>query len=120
MAEIETDAWDHPAASEFTQHVMDELITKMERSALAVTIWSGSESDVKLAVETGVAVLMDKPMIVVVAPGVEVPAKLRLIADEIVEFDPDHPERLQQALSRVLGRIDAQAHLKRVREGRDG
>jgi hypothetical protein len=60
---------------------------------------------VKFAVELGFSIMLDKPIIAVVAPGTQVPGKLVAVADEIVEGVPGQPgfeERFHAALARVL------------------
>ena len=63
-----------------------------------------SVPDVKLAVELGFALLLDKPLMLVVPPGREVPARLAAVADELIEWSDDPGvmgERVRAALERV-------------------
>ena len=39
---------------------------------------------------------MGKPIVISVPFGVDVPAKLQLVADRIVRYDPTRPETLEQ------------------------
>jgi hypothetical protein len=71
-------------------------------SAVSLTIYSGGV-DGKLALELGASVLLDKPIIVMVAPGAKVPKKVVRVADKIIEADLDDPakatEKIRDALS---------------------
>ncbi|MCC7423798.1 MAG: hypothetical protein IT428_26330 [Planctomycetaceae bacterium] len=64
--------------------------------------------DAKIAVELGAAILLDKPIIVAVVRGTEVPEKLRRLADSIVEVDPDNPAdcvELHRAVVELVDRL---------------
>lgn len=98
---------DDPEASAWAKHVLDEVVPKIADSAAFVSLVPKGEADIKFAVETGLALMLDKPMILAVSPGVQVPAKLLAIADAVVEFDPSTPDdtqaRLHAALDDVMG-----------------
>lgn len=100
----EEDIWNHPDTVEWMEHVKETMVPKMDQSAASVTLWNGGV-DVKIAVETGFGILMDKPIIVAVMPGVKVPNKLVKVADGIVEFDPENPGKLIEAINGVLERL---------------
>jgi len=71
------------------------------------------QTDVKFAVELGLSIMMNKPIIAIVMPGREIPEKLRLVADFVLEADIDTAAG-QAALQGVMG----EAWLK-LREERD-
>lgn len=83
-----------------------EMFPKMADSACSLTIYSGAW-DAKLAVELGAALLLDKPIILLAVKGVAIPARLRRIADQVVEVgdvnEPGAKEKVQAALRAVLG-----------------
>lgn len=95
-----------PEFREFSDHVRDELVPRLRGSAMTVSLYTiGARTDVKFAVELGLSIMLDKPIIVVVAPGVVVPEKMIKIADEIVEAtvgDENFTPRLNAAIERVL------------------
>lgn len=75
---------------DFLRRAQEEMIPKMRESAFVVSIISGAV-DAKIAVEIGAAVLLNKPIIVAVVPGAQVPEKLVRVADHIVEANPRSP-----------------------------
>jgi hypothetical protein len=104
MSGAEVDPFESPEFREWAAEVEAELVPKMAGSAAAITLWTGGV-DVKLAVETGLAVLMGKPIIVAVIPGATVPDKLLQLADAVIELDPANPERFADRLHEALGRL---------------
>src|SRR6201991_3459756 len=86
------DDW-HPGEA-FVDAVLAELVPKVEASThyVALSPKEGSDGDVKFWVELGLAVMLDKPIIVVVWVSEDekyrLPRKLRIVANEIV-FAPD-------------------------------
>ncbi|MBO0743602.1 MAG: hypothetical protein J2P43_01190 [Candidatus Dormibacteraeota bacterium] len=97
-----------PDARSWGRSVLDELLPTLRDSACTVSIVPDSAGlgDVKFAVELGLSIMLDKPIILAVVPGRELPDRLVRVADEIVEFDGDDPEtmrRLHDAIGRVIG-----------------
>lgn len=78
---------DSPWWRSFRDDVRRNLIPKLEDSGAVVSLVPDGESDVKFAVELGLSIMMDKPIIAVVRPGTKLPNKLVLVADHIVEAD---------------------------------
>lgn len=83
------------------------LVPAMRSSSAVVNVVpeDPGADDIQFALEIGLAVLMDKPIIAVVLPGRRVPSKLLAITDQLVEGDiasPDFQERLQTAI-RAIG-----------------
>ncbi len=97
-----------PEARAWAQRVVDELVPKLTDSALSLSILpeEAGLDDVKFAVELGLSIMLDKPIIIAVVPGRRVPAKLARVADEIVEYDDTDTagtaQRLGAAIARVL------------------
>lgn len=73
---------------EFIQQVRDDVVPKMLGSRYVVNIMPNKdEIDIKAAVEIGLAVLLDKPLIVLAPDGrVRCPKLLRL-ADHVITGD---------------------------------
>lgn len=67
-----------------------------------VTDWS---ADVLPVLHIGVAVMLDKPLVVLVAPGETLPEKLRRVADHVITFDPDDPESAMPEITRALSSV---------------
>lgn len=100
-------SWDQePEWQEFVRHFREDAVSKMTESAFVMHLVPDAEKfDVKFAVELGASIMLDKPMMAVVMPGTEVPPKLRLVCDHIVELDVDTEEgrqKLQEAITKML------------------
>lgn len=100
------DPFDDPAWLEYAQHARDNLEPMIKDSAVTMSFFDG-KIEPRMALELGYMVLLDKPIIAVVTPGAEVPNRLAIVADEIVELaleDPSFPQRLQDAMTRVMAK----------------
>jgi|SRR5580698_6346859 hypothetical protein len=98
------DIYDDPELQAYLRHAETEMIPKMKESAFAITIGSDTP-DIKLCLEIGAAVLLDKPLIVVMPKGKRVPVNLRRVASAIIEGDPGEPdiqEKLQKAMTAII------------------
>lgn len=91
---------DDPQVRAWLRRARRELVPKMEESAVIMTLYSGT-LDPKLAIETGYAVLLDKPMIGAVTAGAKAPSKLVLICDELVEVDMETEAGRQSSARRI-------------------
>lgn len=73
---------------QFQKVVTEGLVPKVEGSAMFVSICPGTDRiDAKFCVELGVAIMLDKPILAIVAPDQEVPYKLREVAEMVVVAD---------------------------------
>lgn len=84
------DDWtDDPGFREFAEHVLKETLPNMKESAMFMTIAPLKEemADVRQAVEIGMAIMLDKPLIVIVPPGRHIAQKLVRIADHVITAD---------------------------------
>jgi hypothetical protein len=93
--------FEDPEWEEFVTAVRTELVQKIVGSHVMVSIVPQGEVDVKFAVELGLGILLDKPIIVLAMPGVEVSEKLRLVADEVVEADIDLAEGRKELMDAI-------------------
>lgn len=81
-----------------------EVLPDIKRSAISIAIASNTP-DAKQCLEIGAAVLLDKPIIMLVPPGRRVSANLKRCATAIIEGHHDDPEtkrRLANAISLVM------------------
>lgn len=102
-------SWNDPIWRQWTERVLEEMLPKLSQSAINVSIAPGDEGDVKFWVELGASIMLDKPIIVVVEPGREVPGKLRQVADRIVAIDlstEDGQKQLTEAIVLTLAEIE--------------
>lgn len=77
---------------EFVKHVREDAMQKIMESAVVMSIVPKGEPDIKYAVELGLGIMLDKPLVLVVMPGTEIPERLRRVADKIVYADVDTEE----------------------------
>jgi|SRR6516164_2892780 len=102
------DAWQDSSAKTWVHHVLDEMVPKLSRSALVISLVPESrEGDVKFWVELGASIMLDKPIIAVVMGDAPLPWKLVQVADEIVRcpkgIDPSSSDELAAAIKKVMG-----------------
>lgn len=98
------------------EHFRRDALEKMDESAFVASLVPKSDKfDVKFAMETGAAILLGKPILAIVMPGAELPGKLALVADEVVEADMDTEEGrnlVHQAISRMTARLEWESKLE--------
>lgn len=104
--EIESD----PEYQEWKKEVEENLVPRMQQSAVCVSLAPRGETDAKFAIELGMMIMMDKPIILVKEPGQVVPAKLLAVADEVVEVDwsdkaqtATAQQKMAEAMDRMTG-----------------
>jgi hypothetical protein len=98
------DPWEDPRAQEWRERANRELLPKIKGSAFVVSVNPGEDPDAKIAVETGMAILLDKPIILFSPPGRYIPQKLRQVADAIITGDPSSPET-QRKFTEAIERL---------------
>jgi nucleoside 2-deoxyribosyltransferase len=99
------DIWtDDPKVQAWARRVLKDLVPMISDSDCTISLVPHGESDVKFAVELGFSIMLDKPIIAVVDPGQQVPARMLRVVEEVVEGPvdaPDFHERLQAAIARL-------------------
>lgn len=106
------DAFNHPAVEEYFEHVRRELVPMLNKSTVTMTLVPPEGShDLKYAVELGLMIMMDKPIIVLAVEGRPIPPKLRAVADEVVEVsslnDVETSMKISQAMARIADALPA-------------
>jgi len=104
--EIERDWEISPEWRAYVTHVRTTLVPMIEDSAMSISIVpKDPESvDVKFAVELGLCIMLDKPIILAVREGTVLSEHLRRVADEIVVGNPDDPG-VQAAFMEAINRV---------------
>ena len=74
---------------------IEELRQKISQSTVFACI-TPKEPDAQQAAQIGLAILMDKPIVLINFDGRTVPEKLRLVADKIFEADSSDPDSLKE------------------------
>lgn len=101
---------DDPGYQAFERSVLTDLVPKLRGSVIGMALTPRGEPDVKFAVELGMMIMLDKPILLVVQPGQDVPRKLLAVADEVVEMDWAAPRddarlHLQDAITAMTVRF---------------
>lgn len=92
---------------QYARHFIKDVLPKVRDSSYFIAIGTpvGEMSDVKMATEIGMCILLDKPLIVLAPEGRHVAEKLLRIADHVITGDMDSPvgmAEMQAKLQRVL------------------
>lgn len=100
-----------PDFDKFAERVRKELVPKIEGSNIFVSITPSSPDkvDVKFALELGLAIMFDKPIIACVQPGAKIPEKLSRVVEKFVELDlndPTQQKRLTEAINEMMEEQD--------------
>jgi hypothetical protein len=99
------DIRDDPDFQAWEAHVRTNVVPKIDGSALTVSLVPNGESDIKFAVELGLSIMLDKPIVLVCEPGQVLPAKLRKLADDVVEVNwQGDPAATQAAIADAISR----------------
>lgn len=61
--------------------------------------------DPKCALELGLALLMDKPIALIVIKGTKIPENLKKVAKAIEVFDPDDDQGMQRAAKALMDKL---------------
>lgn len=95
---------DDPDFDAWEADVRTNLVPKLRDSACTVSLVSTSEPDAKIAVELGLSLLLDKPIIFVVLDGAQPNENMRRVARKIIETDDitSASEQIHAALVDVL------------------
>lgn len=88
--------WDTEEFKAYATHVRTTLVPMIEGGAIGASIVpvNPEDVDVKFAVELGLMIMMDKPIILIVQPGTKLSGHLVRAADEIVELGPNMGEAI--------------------------
>jgi hypothetical protein len=105
-----TEGWDYES---WAEHIRSELIPMIGDSTFTMSLVpsGGGYGDIKFAVELGVSIMLDKPIIALVMPGVKVPDHLVRVADRIVEIDFNEPDKTAKAVGAVLKELSEELGL---------
>lgn len=103
MTPEDREVWD-----QFVERFRREALEQITDSAACISLVPEDGFDVKFATELGAMIMLDKPIIAVAMGGRQVPPKLRLVADAVVEGDIDTEEgraKLASVISRVMKEV---------------
>lgn len=86
-----------------------DIIPKMRGSAFCVTVVTPHGIDPYLCLQLGACLLLEKPLLILALGGVWIPARVRALADAIVEGDSmknlEVQERIQRAMRAMAEKV---------------
>lgn len=92
-----------PDFVEWAERTRAHLVPLVADADATVSLVPQGPADIKFAVELGLSIMLNKPIIAVVRPGQEVPPRLRLVCDAVVMWEVGmSPDALREALDRAL------------------
>ena len=98
------DEFDKGVAELQTLAKKGQLFQKIGDSAFMVGLLDG-EIDIKMVIEMGAALLLNKPLVIIAKPGCWIPEKVRLVADTIIITDDiTHDKAASDQFQAVLER----------------
>ena len=98
--------WEDPGYREWEQQIKERMIPMLKGSAATISLIPRGELDVKFAVELGLAIMLDTPIIALVQPGMSIPNGLAAVAAEIVEVDISRdPDAAQRSIAEAFARV---------------
>jgi hypothetical protein len=103
-SEPDDQGWDFSHDPEFKAYVArarSELVPMIEQSSVGISLVTKSEVDIKFAIELGLMIMLDKPIIAVVLEGAAVPPKLAKVVDAILYDGPDLQRQMAETVQRL-------------------
>lgn len=96
--------FDNPDVKKYLDHAQTEMLPMMEQSAICLSI-NSTKPDAKQCLEIGAAILLDKPIILLVPDDTTISANLKRCASTIIHGSPTDPKvqkEIQAAIKAVL------------------
>jgi hypothetical protein len=97
-----------PDWEDWSRRVRRELIPRLQNTRVMLNMVpeNSLDADVKYAVELGLAIMLNKPIILLVQPGTRVPERLVRVADRIIEADMHDPIVRVQVADRIKAALE--------------
>lgn len=73
----------------WVRHVREDTVKKMADSAFVMSLVPDGEPDIKFAVELGLSIMLDKPIVAIALQGRGVPDGLRRVAHAVIDLNGD-------------------------------
>lgn len=88
---VKGDVYEREEFKRWANDMRRRLIPKMEgsNSVLMLAPDLSADFDISFALQIGATIMLEKPLILVIHPGRNIPSKLRAIADKIIEVNLD-------------------------------
>lgn len=101
MKPRKNDPFDHPDWKRYARRFREKVLPDIA-SSVHVMVLSPEEPDVKVMLEIGAAILLDKPLILLVPPGRTVLPRLQRVADKVIKIDISTEEGQAATKQRLL------------------
>lgn len=92
------------------EHARKKLVPAAKASQVMALIVPDGEPDLKVALEVGLMVLLDKPFLLLVFEDRPVPGNLARLARATVQADVNDSEGTQARLREAVKKLDAELH----------
>jgi hypothetical protein len=95
-----------PEFKAWAAHVHAHVMPLIRDAETTIQLVPKGETDIKFAVELGLSIMLDKPIITIIAPGMEISDHLRRVSDQVVELDleaDDARQKVKDAVESVMG-----------------
>jgi len=80
--------WDEEAFTQWLSNARSDLVPKLTASAFVLMPLVASDlTDVQFALQLGMAIMLDKPILVLRVAGIPMPPKLEHVVDRVVDID---------------------------------
>jgi len=96
---------DNEKYKEWMHRVIKDSGSKIADSKVYLSLFSeGSDRDPQCLLELGIAMMLDKPIVVVATEGVKIPENLRKVAVIVENVDSSIPSDMKRAM-RSVGKV---------------
>lgn len=99
-----SDPFDNPQVRRWLKRAEREMLPKLRESALSLMLFHEGHVDMKIAVELGSAILLDKPIVVITGPNDKIPPVLLAIARKVIRANVNTSEG-KEAISREIAKF---------------
>jgi hypothetical protein len=105
------ESWmEDPEWNAYVTHVRSSLIPMLEDSAMTISLAPDDPkgTDIKFAIELGLSIMLDKPIIVIIRDAGELPPMLKKIAYAVIRGDLDSPTIQAEIMTAIKSIPEAQ------------
>jgi hypothetical protein len=107
------DDWtQEPGVPEWIEDAKTNIAPMIDGTAFVMTLVPEGEPDIKFAVELGLSIMLNKPIVTIRRPGTKLSEKLAQVADADLELDLTNPSA-QQIIHAFLNGEEFKAMLAR-------
>lgn len=90
----------------WAERVKAHVVPMIQGSAMCVSLVPRGPTDIKFAVELGLSIMLDKPIVAVLPEGADCPPALAKVAAHVVHWNGENTEDLMDAITATVGGWD--------------